>query len=445
MNFFNKLLQTDSFALLLFAATTFASTDTLSLKSCVEIALKKNPQLVVAKGNKEISVAAYETARSNLLPQVSLFGDANRQKSTITFNDTIVRNDTVSQTVKNKAQYSGNLSAGVQGQWQLFDFGKTYAKVAGTERSLRASESDAISSRQSVLISVCTAYYNCLAAKALREVSVEALKVSESHLDQSTALLEAGKGVRYDVIRAEVDVENNKLALIKAENGVQMCRLTLANAIGATLADTLNFRDTLTGAIAVPDLETARKTAIENRPEILSAKFRREAAQKAVTSAECSRYPAISTSASAGEQSPITPTNWQNNWSIGLELTVPLYQGAAIAAAIRQAKGGLMIAEGNLSVAEQTVSLDVEQQYLGVKAALSSIDVAKKTVEATASELEITQEHYKVGSGNPLEISDAELAYANAKISYIQALTDLNNSNVALQHAMGTLTEDFVK
>lgn len=406
--------------------STFASTDTISLKSCIEIALKSNPQLLVSKGNNEAYLAGYETARSSLLPQLSLSSGANRGGTDSTVNN-------------------GNYSAGVSARMQLYDFGKTYAKTAGSERSFRAAESDAVSVRQNVLLSVCTAYYNCLAAAALRKVGIESLKLSETHREQAAILLEAGRGVKYNVIVAEVDVENNRLALIKAENAVEACRTTLVNALGTVPADTLVFRDTLTEALDFSSLEYIRKTAFENQPEVKSARLRREAAQKSVTAALCSRYPAITSSAGAGVQSPVTRIDWHETWDVGVALSLPLYEGGAISAAIRQAKGSLMAAEGNLAIAEQNVSLDIEQQYQSIKEALASIHVAKKVVERSLSALAIAQERYKVGSGSPLEITNAELTFSNAKITYIQALTDLNNANVRLQRAMGTLSETFAK
>jgi outer membrane protein TolC len=328
---------------------------------------------------------------------------------------------------------------------EIFDFGKSYAKIGSAERLSRASEADALSVRQSVLVSVCSAYYNCLAAAALKEVGIEALKLSETHLDQAKILLEAGKGVQYNVVTAEVDVENNRLSLVKADNNVNLCRLTLANALGAKLADTLFFTDSLAESVSLTSLESILKIAYENRPEIKSAQLKREAAQKNVTAASCSRYPDITSSAGAGYQSPISRIDWQQNWNIGVNLLLPLYEGGAISASIRQAKGNLITAEGNLAVTEQNVTLDVEQQFQSVNAAFSSIEAAKKLVEQTSSALSIAQERFKIGSGSPLEISNAELVFSNAKIALIQAKTDLNSANANLRRAMGTLTEAFVR
>jgi outer membrane protein len=415
-----------TFSLFLCAATLSASTDSISLKFCIKTALSNNQQLIVSKGNTESSLGGYESARSSLLPQVSLAGNAGEGGTDVAINN-------------------GTLSAGIQANLQIYDFGKTFSRIGSSERSWRASESDALSVRQNVLLSVCSAYYDCLAARAVKEVSLESLKLAETHRDQAKILLEAGKGIQFNVVTAEVDVEKNRLAVVQAENSVQTNRLTLANTLGIPLADTLLFRDSLSEALDFPSLEDARKASIETRPEIKSARLRVEAAQKSVVAAQCGRYPAITSSAGAGMQSPVRTIDWHENWNIGIGLSLPLYEGGAISAAIRQARGGLISAQGNLALAEQLVSLDVEQQYLSVKQAFASIDVAKKSVEQSSNALTMAQERYKVGSGSPLEISNAELDYSNAKISLVQALTNLNNAHAGLQRAMGTLTEDFAK
>ncbi|MBA3070919.1 MAG: TolC family protein, partial [Nitrospirae bacterium] len=51
--------------------------------------------------------------------------------------------------------------------------------------------------------------------------------------------------------------------------------------------------------------------------------------------------------------------------------------------------------------------------------------------------LELANGRYAAGLGNPLEVTDAQIAYSNAKTSYIQALSDYNVAMAGLEKAMG--------
>ena len=86
-----------------------------------------------------------------------------------------------------------------------------------------------------VVFGVKQAYYNLLQAEKNREVAIETVKLTQDQLDQAKGFFDAGCQSKYDVTSAEVNLSNAKLAQIRADNAVQVGRVTLNNAMGGAL------------------------------------------------------------------------------------------------------------------------------------------------------------------------------------------------------------------
>jgi outer membrane protein TolC len=131
---------------------------------------------------------------------------------------------------------------------------------------------------QDVVLNVKQAYYALLAAKKLVLVAQKTIEQTESHLKQANAFYRAGSKPRYDVTRAEVEVNNARLGMINAKNGVRIRTITLNNAMGIEPGKETEIDDTIPPASAVPTLEMAQEETLRNRPEMLKAEADIEAA-----------------------------------------------------------------------------------------------------------------------------------------------------------------------
>ena len=130
----------------------------------------------------------------------------------------------------------------------LYDFGKTGNAYDAAKLGTRSSERDAERVAQEVALNVKQAYYALLQAEKLVEVAQKTVEQTESHLNQAQAFFRAGSKPRFDVTRAEVDVNNAKLSLINAKNSVRIRTIALNNAMGVDPGRaTLNRRCTAPG------------------------------------------------------------------------------------------------------------------------------------------------------------------------------------------------------
>jgi len=411
---------------LFFPISLFSQGDTLDLAECINIAIKNNPQIGIYEGNYEGSRANVTLARSVFFPQISVTSSGVRNGGTFFMGPT-----------SRVANYN-NFALGFQGQMLLFDFGKSIFKLSSSSYQSEASEYDLKNTKQTIELNTVIAYYNYLQSKKINEVTKEICNQAEEHLKQSKSFFEVGKKPQFDVLKAETDLANAKLNYIRSNNNVKLSRIQLANVLGIELKDNIEFKDDLSytkDTIFV--LRDAIEIALNNRPDLLAQKFRKEAMSLLVKSNWLSNLPSISFSGGYNFRGYELDKNFKNSWSLGLSLSLPLFQGWAIDATVESAKASLKSSEHQYDNLKQQVILDVEQQFLNYEEAKERIDVSEKLVKQAEETFKLAKGRYNSEVGSAIEITDAQITLLNAQISYIQALYDVRIALAKLKKAIG--------
>lgn len=405
----------------------FAQKDTLTIEKCIDIALNNNPQLKIAESNYDLSSSNLKSARSVFFPQLFFNSGWNRNGG----------NFFVGPTARESTY--GTYSYGFQLQQQIFDFGKTISRVAGTSDLNSASEEDLISAKQNLILNTYIAYYNYLQAIRVKDVNVESLKQAQEHLRQAKSFYDVGKSPEFDVLKAETDESNAKVSLLISENNIIVSKLQLENILNTKLENDVQLKDNLEITKDTVEVKNALTVALQNHPDLLSAKLRVDAGRSFLTSSWTANLPTISLTGGYNWRTYYLNQKFLNSWNIGLTLTLPIFQGFALDAGIEQARANLKNAEATFDYVKQNINLDVQQQYANLKLAITKIDASKLFLKQAGETLKIAEGRYKEGVGSPIEITDARVTLLNAQILYIQSLYDYQVSYVRMQKAIGIL------
>jgi outer membrane protein TolC len=401
------------------------SADTLSLESFITLAKKHNPQLRIADASVASGMAAWKTARSRLLPQVS--GSAQAGRSMSELSPPLTGND-----------YSNSYSAGISGQQLLFDFGKSYFSSKAASQNVNAARQDYSGSLQTVVLNAKTAYFNYLLSRMLHAVAVDALSQTQAHLDQAKILFETGRQAKYTVTAAEVDVANASVNVITTKNGLKLAKVQMEVAAGAPMGDSLVLTDSLAAFEPEITREQALSRAVDSRPALASLRARLASAKLQLTSAKMALLPDLNATAGAGYGSrDADASTWQQDWNVGVNLSVSIFQGGALVAAVDAARASVDNAQATLDANIQSVQSEIDQDYYGKMDAAERITATQKLIESSHESLELAQQRFAAGAAASLEVTDAELVLANAKSSHIQAIFDYRTAHAKLVAAMG--------
>jgi outer membrane protein len=414
------------------AEDTIKKDELLTLQRCLEIALIKHPTIQAGQSTVNASRSRVYQAKSNYYPQIDLSAGYSRIKPTSSGRSVVSTTDgTFVSSSGSFDEFTGSVSL----SQNIYDFGRTSSQVDIQKFNLDSSSSDLESTVEQVLFGVKQAYYGVLQAKRNSDVASDTVKQFQLHLDQAKGFYEVGTHPKYDVTKAEVDLSNAKLNLIKAENALKVSRVTLNNAMGVPDAPDYVLEDNLGYEKYEIALPQAIETAYSNRPDLKAAVATRMSFERSIDFAKTGYLPALTGNASYNRAgSSFLPGE---GWSAGVALTFPLFSGFLTKNQVEEAKANLGVAQANEETLRQAILLEVQQAYLNLIVAGESIANTELTVKQATENLEIADGRYAAGVGNPIEVTDAEVSLANAKTSFNQALYDYKVARASLERAMG--------
>ena len=407
--------------------------DTLDLRQCIEIALKNHPDIMAAGSTIEANQNLIGQAQSNYYPQVNAstgFNRLNQKVSNLTLSGVgaSVGNITAKRTYN---QYANSFSL----SQNIYDFGKTPTQVRIQKLNRDASQSDFDNVSDNVELNVKHSYYGFLRAMKNRDVAVENVRQFEHHLQQAKGFYEVGTRPKFDVTKAEVDLSSAKLALIRAENAFKVARVNLNNALGLPYAPLYSIQDNLYYQKYGVTMEEALSRAFSKRPDLKSIETQEEAGRESIELARKGYFPALVGTANynfSGEDYPL-----DRNWNTGVSLNIPLFSGLLTTYQVKEARSNLNVLKANMESLKQQILLEVKDAHLNLLGAEEAIPTAELAVRQATENLELANGRYQAGVGDPIEVTDAEVAYANARFTYIQALYDYRIAQANLEKAMG--------
>jgi TolC family type I secretion outer membrane protein len=420
------------FAIIFLVAPTTAGP--LSLKEYVTIVLKNNPQGKIASATVAASQAAYESARSFLLPNVN--GSAG-----------ISRSESPGLSAQQGGPDKNSASAKITGQALLYDFGQTLRQLQASDKSFNAAKYDSQSVMASTILAARLAYYNYLLSAQVLLVNTDALQQMNLHYDQAKILYEVGKQARITVTKAKVDVANAEVNVIHAKNAVRLAKVQMDLVAGLQMSEPMELVDSLSAFEDSIGLIEAQNLAMKQQPEISSSKATLEAARLSLIAARAAFLPSLNANASLGwgAQSAyaIKGSDFNNSpdCSIGADLSIPIYSGGFINASVKKAGAAVGKSEAQLEATTQSVSQQVQQYFFQEKDALQRIDATNVLIGEADESLKMSQERFRAGVATSLEITDAEITVANARISNAQARYDYHTAHANLLLAIGILHE----
>lgn len=398
--------------------------ETLTLERCIEIALKNQPNIVAAMNAIKVNESRIGQAKANYYPQIDWSSRYLRISST-TSDTSLLRRENADNNYQSSLTLTQN----------LYDFEKTATQVKIQRLNLDSSRSDLENVSSQTVFSVKQAFFAVLQALRNRDVAVETVQQFQHHLDQAKGFFEVGVKPKFDVTKAEVDLSNAKLNLIKMENTLRISKVNLNNALGLPGAPEYDLLDDFGFQKYDAGFEDVLKRAYTDRPDLQSLRVKREAAESTIELQKKGYYPTLSGSAGYGFSGQDFPI--QEAWNVGAALTFPLFSGLSTKYQIEEARANLDILKANEESLRQAIYLDLKQAYLNLQQAGESISATELTVRQAHENLDLANGRYAAGVGNPIEVTDALVSLANSKTAYIAAIYDYKVARASLEKAMG--------
>jgi outer membrane protein TolC len=297
--------------------------------------------------------------------------------------------------------------------------------------------------RDLVVLTVGNAYLLCIADAARIEAVNAELATSKISLDQATANHDAGTSPRLDVLRAQVDYQNEQQSLISAKNSLEKDKLALARTIGLPLDQQFNLTDLVPfKALDNVDPEAAFIQALKARKDLAAYAEQVRATDAEKSSAKAYQYPVVSAAGDYGDIGT-TPGHSHGTFSATGQISVPVLQIAKTRGQEEVADAQYQQAKDKLADQIQQVNQDVRDSLLDIQSAAKLVDSSHSNVELANQALSDAQERYHAGVADNLPVSQAQTQVEQANDQYISALYQHNVAKLSLARAIGATQTNY--
>jgi outer membrane protein TolC len=312
-----------------------------------------------------------------------------------------------------------------------------------SKHNFAASKLTAQDARDLVVMTVGNAYLLCIADES-RIAAVKAeMATSKVSLDQATQAHDAGTSPRLDVLRAQVDYQNEQQQLIATENQFEKDKLSLARAIGLPLDQKYDLSDKEPfAALDTPDPEQAFQQALKQRKDLAAASEQLAAARASQKAAFNEQLPVASFSGDFGDLGT-TPGHSHGTYSATGQVSAPILQIAKVHGDEQVADAQYDQTKAKLSDQVQQVNQEVRDAILDIQSAARLVDATKSNVGLASEALSEAQQRFRVGVSDNLPVSQALSQFEQANDQYISALYQHNVAKLSLARALGVASTNY--
>lgn len=421
---------------LLLLAAAFAQAADLS--AVYRAAQDNDPVFAAARATRDAGVEKAPQALAGLLPSLTLSGNTVWNDNEYSF-----RNSQTSSSARyNSHGYTVALSQPLF-RWQSW--------IGNAQGRLQAAQAEAAlaQARQDLILRVAQAYFdviyaeeNLAAVRSNKEAIAQQLEAAKKNFEVGTATITDTHEAqaRYDLALAQE---------IAGESDLQVKQHALQVIVGDVPGKLAAPRKDVALTPPQPaELATwvgaAEKDAFGVQLQQLAA----DIAEREVARQRAGHYPTLDLVANAGNSSTLASTaigmvdtDFRN---IGVQLSVPLYQGGLTVSRQREAAANRQAAFAQLEAARRNSAQAARQAYLGVVNGLAQVSALQAAMRSSQSALESNKLGYEVGVRINIDVLNAENQVYVTRRDLAKATLDTLMAQLRLKAAVATLGEDDV-
>ena len=413
----------------------------LSVEDCLKLAMVNNKVLQHVLEEKEIARGKRLKSYSAILPKIGLSADYKRLDKVSSM--TIPAIPGLGSGGKITMGDVDNYSVGLTVTQPVFAGGSIIAEIQTAKLFSLLTDQTVRAAVQDLIYAAHHYYYDVLLSQHLLEISADAVRSAQAHLESVKQKRQGGVVSDFDVLRAEVELSNFQAKLIQNKNAVNVVKANLLKVMGVSQDSDVTLSDKLVYGPINVTMEEAVKAAYLNRPDLFGREFNEKYQAELLKIVRSWYWPVISGFYSNVWSKPdphsAMKIEWGQAWQAGLMATLSIFDGFRREGEIIQQKARLKQAKIDLADAEETALFELTKALVSIEDAKEFIQSQKLNLTRAEQGLQVVEQSYRGGVNTQVEVIDAQAALTTARVNYYQAIYSHIIAKLDLQKAMGTL------
>jgi outer membrane protein len=307
--------------------------------------------------------------------------------------------------------------------------------MKSAEASVSIAQEEYWQTEDQVLLSVKEAFFGILQKQEQVALAEDVVKRRSDDLVLIKLKYDAGRESSPAVKEAEASLAQAEYDRFQAEAELSLAKielnLLLGRPSGAELALAYQDQDA-----EFPSLDRLVAEAMTDRPEMSAEKANTTVLEAQLAQARSGYYPTVSVSSSYGWQGSEL-SELEDDWSVGLSLSLPIFDGFSTKARVSEANLSLTKQDAKLQELEWQIEEEVEQAYSTWELARENIQLTEKTLQAKREMYQLTKLQYEQGLTSYFFLQDKESDLTQAENQYVNALYNLRVSVARLDKVWG--------
>ena len=409
----------------------------LTMDQVVELAREKSLRVKAADADARAMDSMRKEALAPFWPQLSANGYFNNQALTpnvfTSAGNTMARNYQVFNANQTK---DANFTA----MYPLFSGGRDYYGYQAAARRAEAGREMRRGTEVDVAMQARLDYITALREAENLRVTGDLVRDVGERVRVTRESFDAGRVPRFYLLRDESEYANAVQMDAMARSRAEQALVALKTTLGVDLSSAITLADRLAFAPIPVSIDEGIREASEAHPDIKAAIKQREAAQAEVRAAYGNYFPQVALSYMFDGQ---WSKNWNesstsaNGYSVGVVVTLPLFDGFLRENALNTAKAKLDRATQAEGISRQQIAKDVNNAALMLTAAQQSVEASRKGLTQAEEEFRIVKDRFESGRGIQLEILDAQVSLTRARFNEVSALAEYNSAQAMWLRATG--------
>ncbi|MBN1780726.1 TolC family protein [bacterium] len=432
----------------------------LTLEKSMDIALKSNPDLLIAEKEWKKARAGIWEAYSAVLPSVDASANFQHawdiQTSRIPnflkpmlgplaplIPDLPPMDDYVELSfgMENTVSYGAMLTQ------PLFLGGAGIAGIKMAHAGARAAEQNLNTRRQNLIYQVADAFYACLLMQELVQVQTDALKQAEKNLDIVRKRYDVGSASGFDKMRAEVEVANLKPELIGARNNHHVALTGLKMILGLSETDRIGLDGELSfeyDEYGLTGLQELQNLAVLNRPEIHALRSQKQITLNGVRLARSQFMPKLFFSTDYSfldmrNDYKFKQEHFSKGFTSALSLQIPVFHGMKNCKQLQKATLDHKIMQDTEKQVVDGIKAEVENAYHKFEETKEKFQAARESIDMATEAMRLANLTYEEGASTQLDVLSSQLALTRARMNYASALYEYQMARYRIRKVTGAL------
>ncbi len=411
----------------------------LTLDEALEIALSENLTVKVADMDVKKSGYARKGTYASLFPQIDFSanyqGAIKKQK--------MAMGDQTFEIGKNHTW-----STGFSASMPLINV-QLWKSIQITALDVELSVEKARASRQDLIQQVQQTFYTALLAADSYEVYKENYENTLRDYNDVKEKYDNGMVAKYDLIRADVALQNAKPAMYDAKNNIELCLWKLKALLGVDL----DMAIACVGSLAdysgkMEEIALNSEVSLANNSTMKQLELQDEMLHKNYKMQISRYYPSLNLSlnyqwVAMENKMNIAKYTWNPYSNAAISLVIPIFSGGQRYNSVRQTKVQREQLQLQKENAARELEVAVRQSLSSMDTYVKQFDAANKNIEGAETGYDIAQKRYDVGSGTLLELQDSQLALLQARLNLNQSIFNYLVAKSSLDKILGVTANNI--